>query len=134
LNNFLNLSEKEFEIMRIFWSLESPVTIQEFISKYNPEAKNTTIHGNIKKLMEKDMIEVMGRTIVSRTPARLYFRKMSVEEYLTNQLISIRALNGKVDILKFLTILYDDNLLRIADIEKFLTRKREEETPIETSL
>jgi len=122
LNTFINLTEKELDIMKIFWELEKPVTIQEFLSEYDSKANDTTIHANLRKLMKKGLIEATGKTIVTRTPARFYFRKLSIEEYLANQILSVYSLNNNFDILKLLTVLYSNEALNLSinDVETFL--------------
>ena len=122
MNTFINLTEKELDIMKIFWELEKPVTIQEFLSEYDSKANDTTIHANLRKLMKKGLIEATGKTIVTRTPARFYFRKLSIEEYLANQILSVYSLNNNFDILKLLTVLYSNEALNLSinDVETFL--------------
>jgi len=122
LNTFLGLTEKELEIMKVFWALEKPVTIQEFLAEYDSKAIRTTLHLNLNRLMEKGLIEATGKTIVTRTPARFYFRKISIEEYMADKILSIYSLNSNFDILKLLTTLYSNDALNLSidDVENFL--------------
>ena len=84
------LSPKEYEIMTIFWSIDKPLTVSEILQhrKEGTWSANS-IHPLLNKLLENGYIGVCGSQRVAKVNSRLYEAKISLSDYVTNQVSEV---------------------------------------------
>ena len=84
------LSPKEYEIMTIFWSMDKPLTVSEILQhrKKGTWSANS-IHPLLNKLLENGYIDVCGTQKVAKVNSRLYEAKISLSDYVTNQVSEV---------------------------------------------
>ena len=84
------LSPKEYEIMTIFWSIDKPLTVSEVLQhrKEGTWSANS-IHPLLNKLLENGYIGVCGSQKVAKVNSRLYEAKISLSDYVTNQVSEV---------------------------------------------
>ena len=84
------LSPKEYEIMTIFWSIDKPLTVSEILQhrKEGTWSANS-IHPLLNKLLENGYIGVCGSQKVAKVNSRLYEAKISLSDYVTNQVSEV---------------------------------------------
>ena len=78
------LSPKEYEIMTIFWSIDKPLTVSE-----EGTWSANSIHPLLNKLLENGYIGVCGSQKVAKVNSRLYEAKISLSDYVTNQVSEV---------------------------------------------
>jgi len=125
MKDLSNLEEKELEFMKFFWSLDRPVTAQEFILEcVTADEKN--IHANLKSLLEKGFIDIIKENINTGEIIEFYSKKITIEEYVANQVLAIYEINNNFDIRILLTALYkNENLnLSLDDVKRFLNNNK----------
>jgi len=79
------------------------------------------IYPILKELLKKGYIETIEKT-VEGDPISSYSKKVTIEEFVTSQILAVQAINDNFDIRKLLTALYrNENLnLSLDDVEQFL--------------
>lgn len=84
------LSPKEYEIMTIFWSMDKPLTVSEILQHRKEGTWSTnSIHPLLNKLLENGYIGVCGSQKVAKVNSRLYEAKISLSDYITNQVSEV---------------------------------------------
>lgn len=99
------LSPMEYELMMIFWNLDRSLTVSEILEnrKEGTWAKNS-VHPMLKNLLEKGFLEVSGTQKVSKVNSRLYKAKISMAEYISNQVAEVyKNKRGKFNIACFMS-------------------------------
>lgn len=121
------LTFKEEEVMHLLWSVEEPKTALE-LSKLENVSMNT-IKITIPRLLEKGFIEVVGFGYSGTTVARTFQAKISAEEYLANQLQTMRSSILNFSTLKFVEefLEHNKNTRDLNEIESIIQRLKEEE-------
>ncbi|MDR1687538.1 MAG: BlaI/MecI/CopY family transcriptional regulator [Clostridiales bacterium] len=85
--NFFKLTNRELEVMRVFWNSDTPKTAtdieSELIANGFTDKKNNifTVQNMLKSLLNKGAIEVASYKRVQKTTAREYIAHISDEEY-----------------------------------------------------
>ena len=76
--------------MTIFWSMDKPLTASEILQhrKEGTWAANS-IHPLLNKLLENGYIAVCGSQRVAKVNSRLYEAKVSLSDYITNQVSEV---------------------------------------------
>ena len=76
--------------MTIFWSMDKPLTASEILQhrKEGTWAANS-IHPLLNKLLENGYIVVCGSQRVAKVNSRLYEAKVSLSDYITNQVSEV---------------------------------------------
>lgn len=84
------LSPTEYEIMSIFWNADKPLTVSDVLKqrKEGTWAPNS-IHPLLRKLLENGYISICGSQKVSKVNSRLYEAKISLPDYITNQVSEV---------------------------------------------
>ena len=80
------LSPKEYEIMTIFWSIDKPLTVSEVLQH---RKEGTWSANSIHPLLENGYIGVCGSQKVAKVNSRLYEAKISLSDYVTNQVSEV---------------------------------------------
>lgn len=76
--------------MTIFWSIDKPLTVSEVLQhrKEGTWSANS-IHPLLNKLLENGYIGVCGSQKVAKVNSRLYEAKISLSDYVTNQVSEV---------------------------------------------
>lgn len=84
------LSPMEYEMMMIFWNLDTPLTVAEVLKnrKEGTWAKNS-IHPLIKSLLNKEFLRVCGAKKSGKVNSRLYESNISMAEYISSQITTV---------------------------------------------
>ncbi len=87
---FVHLTSKEFEIMKIFWQYDRPLTAAEIIhlSKEKTWSYNS-LYPLLNKLLKKQFIKVVGNIRTVKAPSRIFTANISLLEYSNMQFQSI---------------------------------------------
>ena len=87
---FVNLTSKEFEIMKIFWQYDKPLTAAE-IMKLAPEKtwSFNSLYPLVNQLLKKQYIKVAGNVRTVKAPSRVFTANISLLEYSNMQFQSI---------------------------------------------
>ena len=87
---FVHLTSKEFEIMKIFWQYDRPLTAAEIIhlSKEKTWSFNS-LYPLLNKLLKKQFIKVVGNIRTVKAPSRIFTANISLLEYSNMQFQSI---------------------------------------------
>lgn len=76
----VNLTEREYAVMKILWESGKPMLVSEII----PLTKNIsvhTIHALLNSLMKKGLIKVVGSVKMVKVPSRLFYPTVSMSEF-----------------------------------------------------
>lgn len=126
-NKLPKISEKEKEIMLVFWQSEEPLTAST-IAEIGDGLNINTIQVGLRNLLKKKYIEVAD-IVYSRTVlTRCYKPIVSAEQFAADQLQTIR-LNS----LNFTTLNFIDHLLKnddsdiLDELEDMIRKKKEQE-------
>lgn len=80
----LKLTRREQDVMCVLWESEKPLIASE-IAERNPDLKIITVQTVLKKLMEKELIEIADIVQAGKVLARCYRPVVTQEEYLKNE-------------------------------------------------
>lgn len=118
------LTEKEYELMKILWASEGPLSVSDILDKKtNDSFSQASLHPLINSLLDKGFIEIVGKVQKTKTRSRLFSVKLTYEEYVAMQLQEINK-NSNVSLapaIKRLVSYFakssdkDDNLLKELD-------------------
>lgn len=81
MNPKYKLSNRELDIMMVFWASEQPLTATD-IPKINPDLKLNTVQAVLKKLLKKSYIKVADIVYHNTVLTRAYTSVLSEEEYV----------------------------------------------------
>lgn len=129
-NKKLPLNENEINIMSIFWTQDQPMIASDFI-KFNPTLSIHIIQRTLKKLMDKEFIEVDKIVRSGKVFARSYKAKVTQEEYLQMEIQSYYPNRDKeIDFSKVVVAALLDEAQNdkkvIEELEKFIAKKKKE--------
>ena len=76
--------------MTIFWSIAKPLTVSEVLQHRKEGSWSAnSIHPLLNKLLENGYIGVCGSQKVAKVNSRLYEAKISLSDYVTNQVSEV---------------------------------------------
>lgn len=126
----VELTEREYMVMRILWEANRPMLVSEII----PNMKNTsthTIHALLNSLMKKELIKVVGSVKMVKVPSRLFAPTVSTSEFA--MLRSDKVFNDnheKFNVVDFMTSLVKNKKENkneiIKELEQFLENYKQE--------
>lgn len=120
----INLTEREYEIMQILWQNSKPMLASE-IMKAADNTSNNSVHHILNKLMEKELVKVVGNVKIVKSQSRLYAPAISVVEYVAVQSGEIfKSTTKKFELKNYLLCLTKKNKSRneeiISEIKSFI--------------
>lgn len=126
-NKLPKISEKEKDIMLVFWCSNEPLTATAIAEK-GEQLNINTVQVGLRNLLKKNYIEVAD-IVYSRTVlTRCYKPIVSAEQFAADQIQTIR-LNS----LNFTTLNFIDHLLKnddsdiLDELEDMIRKKKEQE-------
>ena len=109
-NNYL--SEREMNVMQVLWKYEKPMTVTEIVES-EKELTTPTVHTVLRKLLDKDYVQVIDTVQTGKVFARRYKAKKTQDEEIEEKIekcmknsrnpmsfvntITAALLNGAVD-------------------------------------
>lgn len=125
LMKYSNLTSKEFEIMKIFWQYDKPLTASEIITLSSTKTWSlNSLYPLLNKLLKKQFIEVIGNIRSTKAPARIFKSKITILDYSNMQIQSVFGnQNKRMDIGNFLSYFsntYDNSDELIKEIEEWI--------------
>ena len=122
---YSNLTSKEFEIMKIFWQYDKPLTASEIITLSNTKTWSlNSLYPLLNKLLKKQFIEVIGNIRSTKAPTRIFKAKITILDYSNMQIQSVFSnQNKKIDIGNFLSYFsksYNNSDDLIKEIEEWI--------------
>lgn len=121
-----HLTKKEHEIMTILWSSDRPMPISEIADRTKTVAPNS-MHPMINNLLAKNYIRIAGNVKMVKTSSRLYAAAITVEEYVSSQIVSIyKASHTAMDMARLMSsfVKYGSNRQRaneiVSELEGFI--------------
>ncbi|RRJ64220.1 BlaI/MecI/CopY family transcriptional regulator [Paenibacillus oralis] len=123
MSRFKKLPDTEFEIMKVAWANEPPITTSMVMEQLGNERewKAPTVISLMMRLVEKGFLrtEKNGKE-------RTYFPLIAKEDYLKFETGKFMKLYHENSVLSFVNALYDGKRLSARDIEELLNwaRKR----------
>lgn len=128
--DFIKISSKEADIMKILWEAEKPLAVSE-IHKRNVSGTSNiyAVQMTIKRLLEKGMIQVDSVVKLGNVYGRVYTPTMSAESYgirMFNHFFE-HYTNRSVDRVIFTMLNENENRNAIVDdLEKALMKYKED--------
>jgi len=124
MNNALqHLTTQENDLMNYFWAEDKPLTLNHLSELCGGTIEHHHLNVVIKKLINKNHLEVTGKIVNSR----LYYRTVSFEDYISNQLTNIMANNKNTfnigDLLRNLTKA-NDQIVNNDDLKNWLEEEK----------
>ncbi|WMJ88749.1 BlaI/MecI/CopY family transcriptional regulator [Anaerocolumna sp. MB42-C2] len=117
MSNFKKLPDTEFEIMKVVWANEPPITTNMIMETLGNERewKAPTVISLMLRLVEKGFLrtEKNGKE-------RTYFPLVDKEDYLKFETGNFMKLYHENSFLSFVNTLYDGKQLNDADIEELM--------------
>lgn len=94
------LTSKEFEIMKIFWQYDKPITAAEIVKLSTAKTWSlNSLYPLLNKLLSKGFIEVIGNIRSTKAPMRIFATKITALDYSNMQLQWIfKNPNKKLDL------------------------------------
>lgn len=126
-NRLPKISEKEKEVMLVFWQSEEPLTTSAVTEKGNDLNANT-VQVAVRNLLKKSYIEVADIVYSGTVLTRCYKPKVTAEQYAAGQLQTMR-----LNVLNFSTLNLIDHLIKndetdiLDELENLIKQKREQE-------
>lgn len=127
-----HLTNKEHEIMTILWNSDRPMAISEIASKTKTVAPNS-MHPMVNSLLAKNFIRVAGNVKLVKTNSRLYAPAVTVDEYVSSQIVDIyRSSNKQMDMTVLMSafVKYGSNKQRsgeiVAELEHFVAEYKKD--------
>lgn len=131
LNPIKKISKREIDIMDVLWTQSKPLVASEII-KYNPDLSISTVQTALKKLVNKDFIEMADIVYSGTVLARSYRPIISQKDYekyaLANSLSTFRENN--ITLSKFASAFFDlekdkDKALKeLNELEKIIREQK----------
>ncbi len=76
------LTKSEKQIMDLLWSVDRPLSCAEIVELSGEKTwKDSYVHSLIKSLMKKDVVQIEGFELISRSYARKFSAKLNKEEF-----------------------------------------------------
>ena len=76
------LTKSEKQIMDLLWSVDRPLSCAEIVELSGEKTwKDSYVHSLIKSLMKKDVVQIEGFELISRSYARKFAAKLAKNEY-----------------------------------------------------
>lgn len=76
------LTKSEKQIMDLLWSVDRPLSCAEIVELSGEKTwKDSYVHSLIKSLMKKDVVQIEGFELISRSYARKFAAKLTKNEY-----------------------------------------------------
>lgn len=117
MSNFRKLPDTEFEIMKVVWANEPPITTNMIMEALGNERewKAPTVISLMLRLVEKGFLrtEKNGKE-------RTYFPLVEKEDYLKFETGNFMKLYHENSFLSFVNTLYDGKQVNDADIEELM--------------
>lgn len=127
--DFIKISCKEADIMKILWEAEKPLAVSEICKRdVSGTASVYALQMTIKRLLEKGMIQVDSVVKLGNVYGRVYTPTMSAESYGIRMFKHFfeHYTNRSVDRVIFTMLKEDENRDSIAeDLEKALTKYKD---------
>lgn len=126
-NRLPKISEKEKDVMLVFWHSKEPITASTVAEKGNG-LKFNTIQVAVRNLLKKGYIEVADIVYSGTVLTRCYKPVVSAEEYAADQLEAM-----KLNTLNFSTLNLIDHLIEqdetdiLDELEKLVKEKKKQE-------
>ena len=115
--NKLKISQRELEVLEIFWKYNKPFTAKQ-IHEINSDLALSTIQNTLQKLLKKKLIKISDIVYSGTVLSRCYIACISQEEFIINQYEHIEIGNL---LMRFLGNQSKDDLNReIQKIEELL--------------
>lgn len=131
-NEYIKLTKKELEIMRIFWNVDEALTAVEVL-KYTQNTATSiyTVQNTLKSLLLKKAIEVSSYIRVFKTSARKYRPLISANDYAIMQFVHNLSANEKFQLPHLVSTLLKvehekDEMEAINELEKMLEVRKTE--------
>ena len=125
MSNFRKLPDTEFEIMKVVWANEPPITTNMVMEALGNERewKAPTVISLMLRLVEKGFLrtEKNGKE-------RTYFPLIDKEDYLKVETGNFMRLYHENSFLSFVNTLYDGKQLNDGDIEELMKWVKERRT------
>ena len=125
MSNFKKLPDTEFEIMKVVWANEPPITTNMIMEALGNERewKAPTVISLMLRLVEKGFLrtEKNGKE-------RTYFPLVEKEDYLKFETGNFMKLYHENSFLSFVNTLYDGKQLNDCDIEELMKWVKERRT------
>lgn len=125
MSNFRKLPDTEFEIMKVVWANEPPITTNMIMEALGNERewKAPTVISLMLRLVEKGFLrtEKNGKE-------RTYFPLIEKEDYLKFETGNFMKLYHENSFLSFVNTLYDGKQLNDGDIEELMKWVKERRT------
>lgn len=93
MKNDIKLSNRELDVMNVFWEAEKSFTAKE-IAEWNPELKLNTVRVVLKGLLKKGFIETADIVYSNTVLTQSYRAVLKAEDYMAYQMT--HAVHGKV--------------------------------------
>lgn len=127
--DFIKISCKEADIMKILWEAEKPLAVSEIHKRSVSGASNVyAVQMTVKRLLEKGMVKVDSVVKLSNVYGRIYAPTMSAESYGIRMFKHFfeQYTNRSVDRVIFTMLKEDENRDAIVDdLEKALMKYKE---------
>lgn len=118
----IELSKKEAEIMNVFWDAGEPLIIAD-VSERNPNLNKNTVAATVKKLLNKNCLELDSVVYHGRVLARAFRPVLTKEEYVIHELSK-----SKMDLFHVVSTLVkqEEDLEALEQIEEMVKKYKEE--------
>ncbi|SHJ15776.1 BlaI/MecI/CopY family transcriptional regulator [Lutispora thermophila] len=125
MSSFRRLPDTEFEIMKVVWSKEPPITSNMVMEALGNERgwKAPTVISLMLRLVEKGFLRTE-----KKGKERTFFPLISKEDYLKFETGNFMKLYHENSFLSFVNTLYDGKQLKDSDIEELMKWVKERRT------
>ncbi|MCC8123425.1 MAG: BlaI/MecI/CopY family transcriptional regulator [Oscillospiraceae bacterium] len=82
----MKLTDKEFEVMNLFWLENKPLSAKEIMDILPPDYKYNTVRAVLKSLLDAGFISVDSYFKSGNTYGRRYKSAISMERYLADEI------------------------------------------------
>lgn len=125
MSNFRKLPDTEFEIMKVVWANEPPITTNMIMEALGNERewKAPTVISLMLRLVEKGFLRTE-----KNSKERTYFPLVEKEDYLKFETGNFMKLYHENSFLSFVNTLYDGKQLDDGDIEELIKWVKERRT------
>lgn len=130
-SNEYNLPGREVEILYVMWKAEKPLLASEIVEA-DPELKLATVHTTLKRMLKKNLIEVVDFAKSGNVFGRCYQPTISLKEYELSRISNDFRKKRCKDITasNLIAALLDDEdsdtaLEELEELEKMIQEQRE---------
>lgn len=115
----MKITNKENEVLNILWEAERPLNAKQ-ICDINKDMVKSTVQGTLKKLLDKNLIEVKDIIYSGTVLSRTYEPTLSQEAFISKQYKNL-------SVAKFVNYLLENNETdEVDEVFEYLARKRQE--------